>query len=154
MSALACPKGHADRLYSAERLFAHFPIADDGSGGWDYTGGDSRVFDETAEPVNLWCDDCCEDFAWPPPAQDQGTTSSSPGRSYLVGLPVSINVHDDGTVTLTVHAEDIVEAVADDDNPEEGSDLAQQVADSATAGAALSATGTTSFTIHLTPKGA
>jgi hypothetical protein len=88
--------------------------------------------------------------------QGQGTTSSSPGRSYLTGMPVSIEVRDDGTVSLTVHAEDIVECVADYDDTYDAEPIseAQQVADSATAGAALTATGTTSFEIHLTPKGA
>lgn len=90
-------------------------------------------------------------------AGSQGTTSFSPGRSYLVGMPVSVNVHDDGTVTLTVHAEDIVECVADYDDGDQPFDRAAyalQVNDAARAGKALDATGTTSFEIHLTPKGA
>ena len=70
---------------------------------------------------------------------DRGTTSSSPSRSYLVGLPVTITVHDDGTVTATVHTEDIVEAVSDydDDNAPDGATI---LADAATAGQTMTLT--------------
>lgn len=82
--------------------------------------------------------------------------TASPGRSYLTGMPVAITVHDDGTVTLTVYAEDIVEAVSDsdDDDIEDAPDEATRLTDAATAGAALTATGTTAHTIRLIPKGA
>lgn len=69
---------------------------------------------------------------------DPGTPSSSPGRDYLVGMPVLVTVRDDGTVHLEICAEDIVEAVADCDTTEDVSDD-QRVADSATAGAAFTA---------------
>lgn len=77
----------------------------------------------------------------------QDTTSSSPGRTYLVGFPVVVTVHDDGSIDLEVCAEDIVEAVADDDNDEDA-DPAQQVADSATAGLAYETNNIRSITVN------
>lgn len=76
---------------------------------------------------------------------DQGTTSSSPGRTYLVGMPVSITVHDDGTVTAAVHVEDIVEDISDYDD--ENAPPAEQIlADAATAGRAATLT---TYTVRL-----
>ena len=111
---LACPNcGSSDRLYSAERLWAHYPIADDGKGGWDYTGGESKVFDETAEHQGIWCDDCNvqTDAAG---GTDPGTPSSSPGRDYTIGCPVTITLNDDGSVSVVVYLGEAGEGVADD----------------------------------------
>lgn len=72
-------------------------------------------------------------------------------HTYLVGFPVVVTVHADGAISLEICAEDIVEAIADDDNEE--SDLDQQVVDSATAGKAFDQNNIRSITVN-TPKGA
>lgn len=43
---------------------------------------------------------------------------------YLVGLPVGVSIDADGEVTLTVYAEDLVEALGEDDATEEHRDAA------------------------------
>jgi len=43
----------------------------------------------------------------------------SPPRTYLVGLPVVVTVHDDGTVTFDVCTEDAGGAIADEGAPPE-----------------------------------
>ncbi len=70
-----------------------------------------------------------------PLAGSQGTTSFSPGedRTYLVGFPVVVTVHADGSISLEICAEDIVEAIGDDD---EYDATPQLLADAATAGRA------------------
>lgn len=59
------------------------------------------------------------------------------GRAYLVGFPVVVLVHDDGTISLEVCAEDIVEAIADFDDDEITNARQEQAnRDSVTAGIA------------------
>jgi len=41
-------------------------------------------------------------------------TAKSEGRTYLLGLPVTVTVHDDGTVDVMVYLEDGSEAIRDE----------------------------------------
>lgn len=52
---------------------------------------------------------------------------------YLVGLPVGVHIAEDGTVTLTVYAEDLVSAIAEDDATEEHRDAASRFLNAGTA---------------------
>ena len=45
---------------------------------------------------------------------DPGTPSSSPGRSYTIGCPVTITLNDDGSVSVVVYLGEAGEGVADD----------------------------------------
>lgn len=46
--------------------------------------------------------------------EQASVTAKSEGRTYLLGLPVSVTMHDDGTVEVQVHLEDASEAIRDE----------------------------------------
>ena len=77
-----------------------------------------------------------------------GTPSSSPGRHYTIGLPVTITVHNVGTVSATVHVEDASGEVAhyDGGDPDLEPDPAVLDSDSALIEQALS---TTDYSVRL-----
>jgi hypothetical protein len=63
-------------------------------------------------------------------------------RHYTVGLPVSIAVAADGSVTYTVHAEDATEAIQNLDSDSTEHTEAQRLADAEVVEADLDAHGT------------
>jgi hypothetical protein len=55
-----CPAcGREDRLYSVETMVVEYHVSISAEGDMDYTGQETRYFDETAEPHDLiHCRNC------------------------------------------------------------------------------------------------
>jgi hypothetical protein len=70
--------------------------------------------------------------------KDQGTTSSSPGRSYTVGIPLGLTLNDDGSIDVVAYLGEVNEAIADGEGNDDIDDDTA-VADAATIAAAIEA---------------
>lgn len=83
-SLIVCPKcGSADRLESVETTLVHYPATfrDNGTARpeIEYTGGQSRTFDESSEATGrIWCRDCDAEFQVSAPSE---TSPAPAGRA-------------------------------------------------------------------------